>query len=321
MPEHRDLNAGCKFVFVLSVVCGCLLLFPIKVFPDNRPNTFTFNDTYAAEVVGEEQAKDSCKLKVFTLRIADKKTNEVAHVMIGGIGERIRSIKNLHLFENNKLVVHGNLERADIIYVVECKAHKVLDMFWCYDPLLIPSNRFWVYEKFYPYHGLKSIQSTVVLVYDMDRTPLENRVPVEGYTEWPKVQVGLPIYPKPYVDAKTYVLPRQQQENPFWYLRSSPFLWSADGNDVVFLCNHEKQTYIVRVNISAGVDKPRIFEAPVNVGNFVKPELPEEYRKKEAARLHTVSATEIIWDGKDHVLVKPDKAYFTLQDKIRLPVP
>jgi len=321
MREYKNFNGGCKFAFVLRVVCGCLLFFPMKVLAENRPNTFTSNNTYAAEIVREEKAKESCKLKVFTLEIRDKKTNEVAHVTIGGIGERIRSIENLYLFENNKLVVHGNLERADIIYVVECETHKVVDMFWCYDPVLAPLNRFWVYEKFYPYHGLKSIQTTVVLVYDMERTTLENRVPVKDYTEWPKVQVGLPIYPKPYVEAKAYVLPRQQQENSFWYLRSSPFLWSEDANDVVFLCNHEKQTYIVRVNIGAGIDKPKIFEAPVNVGSFVKPELPEEYRKKEAARLHMVSATEIAWDGKNHVVVKPNKAYYTLEDKIRLAVP
>jgi len=293
----------------------------MKALAANDPNTSTSNSTYAAEIVKEEKTKNSSILTVFTLEIRDKKTNEVAHVTFGGIGERIRSIEKLYLFENNKLVVHGNLKRADIIYVVDCKTQNVVDMFWCYDPVLAPSKRFWVYEKFYPYHGLKSIQTTVVLVYDMQRTPLENRVPVKGYTEWPKVQVGLPIYPRPYLEAKAYVLQRQQYEEPPWYLRSSPLLWSKDSNDVVFLYNHKKQAYVVRVNISAGIDKPKILEAPINVGNFVRQDLPEDFRKKEAARLHMVSATEITWDGKDHILVKPSKAHYTLEDRIRLPVP
>lgn len=321
MREYSNFNGDCRFAFVLRLVCGCLLLVPMKALPANDPNTFTSNSTYTAEIVREEKAKDSCKLTVFTLEIMDKKTHEVAHVTFGGIGERIRSIQKLYLFENNKLVVHGNLERADIIYVVDCETDNVVDMFWCYGPVLSPSKRFWAYEKFYPYHGLKSIQTTVVLVYDMERTPLENRVPVQGYTEWPKVQVGLPIYPGPYVEGKAYLLPRQQQENPFWYLRSSPLLWSANATDVVFLCNHEKQTYIVRVNISAGVERPNIFEALVNVGSFVNPDLPEEYKKNEAGRLHMLSATRITWDGKDHVILEPNKVYYTLQDKIRLAIP
>jgi hypothetical protein len=321
MRDCKNFNGDRNRAFVLRVVCGCLLFVPMKALAANDPNTSASNSTYNAEIVKEDKAKDSCKLTVFTLEITDKTKHEVARVTFGGIGERIRSIKKLYLFENNKLVVHGNLERADIIYVVDCETDNVVDMFWCYDPVLSPSKRFWVYENFYPYHGLKSTQTTVVLVYDMKRTPLENRVPVKGYTEWPESQVGLPIYPGPYVEEKAYVLPRQQQENPFWYLRSSPFLWSQDANDVVFLCNHQKQTYMVRVNISAGIDKPKIFEAPVNVGSFVKASLPEEYRKREADRLHTVSATEIYWDGKDHVIAKPNKVYYTLQDKIRIPVP
>jgi len=285
------------------------------------PNTSTSNNTYAAQIIKEEKDRESSGLPVFTLEIRDRNTHEVAHVTFGGIGERIRSIEKLYLFENDKLVVHGKLKQADIIYVIDCKTRKVVGMFWCYDPVLSPSKRFWTYEKFYPYHGLKSIQTTVVLVYDMQRTPLENRVPVKGYTEWPKVQVGLPIYPRPYVEAKAYVLLRQQQKEPPWYLRSSPLLWSTNATDVVFLCNHEKVTYVVRVNVAAGIEKPKIFSAPVNVGNFVKSELPEEFRKKEALRLHMFSAKEIHWDGNDHVIAKPNKAYYTLQHEIRLSVP
>jgi len=223
--------------------------------------------------------------------------------------------------QKDRLLAVGKLKWAEIVFVIDLKNGKLLDEFWCYAPTISPTSRFLVYEKFYPYHGLPPTRTTVLLAYDMRKSPLENRVPVVGYTAWPKEQVGLPIYPQPYVKARAYVLVEQQRENIHWYMLSSPFLWSGDANDVVFLCNHKKQAYIVRVNISAGVDKPKIFEAPANVGNFVKPDLPEEFRKKEAARLHMVSATEILWDGEKHVIVKPNKAYYSLQDKIRLPVP
>ena len=321
MQKYMKFNSDYKSVMVLCWFCICLYLFPVHVIAENDPNTSVSNESYAVKVVKEEKAEDSCKLKVFTLKINDKKSNTVNYVRIGGREEQIKSVENLYLLEGDKLVVHGKLKRADIIYLIDNKKHEVTDMFWCYDPVFSPSRHFLIYEKFYPYHGLKATQTTVVLIYDMEKSPLENRVPVKGYTTYPENQVGLPLYPKPYVEARAYVLPKQQQENPFWYLRSSPFFWSADANDVVFLCNHEEQTYIVRVNISAGLDKPKVFEAPINVGNFVKPELPEEYRKKEAARLHTLSATEILWDGKDHVVIKPHWVYHTLQDRIRLAIP
>lgn len=278
-------------------------------------------EKYSVVVLGEEPVQEAPWVKQFNLRITDKSSGEVRHMTLGGLFSRVRSIKAFYFLENDRLLVLGKLKRAGIVFILDLKECKVLDEFWCYAPTISPTGRFLVYKKFYPYHGLPPTRTTVVLLYDMRKPPAENRVPVVGYTAWPKEQVGLPIYPEPYVKARAYVLVEEQLQNPNWYNLGSPFLWSADANDVVFLCNHQKQTYIVRVNISAGIDKPKIFEAPVIVGSFVKPDLPEEYRKKEAARLHMVSATEIHWDGKDHVIVKPNKAYYTLQDKIRLPVP
>jgi len=320
MQRYITFNGGYKSALVLCLVCGCFSVSPIKVSAENDPNTLTSNNDYTAEVVKKEKAEDSCTLEIFTLEIRDKKTNEVARLKIGGIGERIRSVERLYLLENNKLIVHGKLKRADIIYVIETKTSKVVDVFWCYNPVLSPSKRFCIYEKFYPYHGLKGSQTTVMLLYDMQKSPSENILPV-NYVRWPLIEVGLPVYPRPYVENKAYVLPDQQQENPFWYLRSSPFLWSEDANDIVFLCHHEGRTNIVRVNLSEGVEKPRIYEALINVADFIKPDLPKELREKEAAQLKRLSAEDIAWDGEDHVVVTPSKAYYTLQGRIRLAVP
>ncbi|MCK4815809.1 hypothetical protein KA005_08565 [bacterium] len=279
------------------------------------------SDKYSVMVIGEEAIEEAPWLKKFNLEITDKISGEVKRLTLGGLFSRVRSIESFYLLQKDRLVAVGKLKRAEIVFVIDLKNGKLLDEFWCYAPTISPTGRFLVYKKFYPYHGLPPTRATVVLVYDMRKPPVENRVAVVGYTAWPKEQVGLPIYPEPYVKARAYVLVEEQLQNPNWYNLSSPFLWSADANDIVFLCTHQKQTHIVRVNISAGIENPKIFEAPVIVGNFVKPELPEEFRKKEAARLHMVSATEIHWDGKHHVIAKPNKAYYTLQGKIRLPVP
>lgn len=101
----------------------------------------------------------------------------------------------------------------------------------------------------------------------------------------------------------------------------APFLWSADSNDVVFLCNHQKITYVVRVNFGLGIEKPKIFSTPLDVDDYIKDSLSEETRKREAAILHTFSATHIDWDGPDHIIVKPNEAYYTLKNTIKLTIP
>ena len=322
MDRNTFMSGKCRFL-VWSFSCICLsTLSSVGVTGEDVNNMpAAVSEKYSVVVLGEQTIEETPWVKQFKLQMTDRSSGHVRHLTIGQRSSPIRSIKAFHFSEDDRLVVVGKLKRAEIVFVLDLKEAKVLDDFWCYAPTISPAGRFVVYKKFYAPHELPAARATVVLMYDMRKPPAGNRVPVVGYTAWPKEQVGLPIYPEPYVKARAYVLVEEQLQNPNWYNLSSPFLWSADANDVVFLCNHRKQTYIVRVNISAGIDKPKIFEAPVNVGSFVKPDLPEEYRKKEAARFHMVSATEIIWDGKDHVVIKPNKAYYTLEDKIRLPVP
>lgn len=294
---------------------------------DANTQLIVSNDKYQVSFAGEKLVKERPWVRNFIFEIVDKKTQEVNQFVLAATHKPIKEMYlKLHLLEDNELVIQTKWKKrrraSTGIHIVDAKRNELVDEFWCYEPVLSPSKRFWIYEKFYPPYGLPAERTSVVLLYDMEKSPLENRLPVEGYTEWPKEQVGLPVYPEPYVKARAYVLVEQQQQNPFWYHLCSPFLWSADANDVVFLCTHQKQTYILRVNISAGIDKPKIFKSPIVVSNFIKPTLSEESRKRQVDLLHTISVTDIAWDGPNHVIVKPSKAYYNiLQDKVRLTVP
>jgi len=314
-----------KEFFLMVCVCSFLailhsLSFASKTKEPSNAIKLSTKD-FSITLVGEEFSENAPHLKRFHLEIFDKGTKEFRHLTIGDIHSRVRSIKSIYPLRNNLLIIFGNLKRAEIVFIVNLWKGQLIDEFWCYDPVLSPSEHYLVYEKFYPYHGLPGSQTTVVLLYDLQKSPSENRIPVEGYTSWPESQVGLPVYPEPYVKAQAYVLPEQQLENPNWYSLTSPFLWHQDSNDIVFLCNHEGQTNIARVNISDGVKKPKIYEAAVNVADFIKPDLQEELREKEVARLRRLSAEDITWDGKEYVIIKPDRAYRTLRNEFRLSVP
>jgi hypothetical protein len=314
---------GWLLLSMLPLMCGWLFGVCSATPADEVPNggMSISNDKYSLSIIDEKPVIGAPWLKAFIFEIVDKKAQKINQFVYGDLWSRIRSVKNLYLLENDRLVIHGKLKRADIISMLDLKQNELADGFWCYDPVLSPSKRFYVYEKFYPYHGLPATQTSVVLVYDMEKPPPENRVPVKDYTEWPKEQVGLPIYPGPYVKARAYVL--LEQGEPEWqhYGVNSPFLWSEDENRVVFLSTHKKQLYIVRVELSDGIRKPKIFKKPIVVANFIKPSLSEKVRENEAKILYAFSAIDIAWDGVDYIIVKPDKTYYALQEKIRLRVP
>ncbi|MDO9575482.1 MAG: hypothetical protein Q7J55_03030 [bacterium] len=289
------------------------------------------NNKYEVAFIGEAPVKDRPWLTSYIFQIVNKETQEISQFVLENAYTPIKETHvKLHLLEDHRLIVQEKWEkRPDAstgIHIVDVKKNELIDEFWCYDPVLSPSKRFWAYKKFFYPHELPAAQTTVVLIYDMKKAPLENRVPVKGYGEFPEFHVGLPIYPEPYVKAKAYVLPKQQIENPFWYIRSSPFLWAEDEFCVVFLCTHKEQTYIVKVDLTSGIEKPKIFESPIKViDEWIEPRYKKGF-DLDVARgnlklLYTISATEIAWDGPNHIIVKPSEARYYLKEKIRLPVP
>ena len=325
MRKYMNLNRH-DWLVLSSALALILFLIPVNVEAEDTQNLSISDDTYLVTFAGEIPDINRLARNNYNFEILNKKTHQVSQFVLEYPYRQIEDMDlKMDLLKDNKLIIEAKWRKrpkaSTGLHIVDIKDNTLIDQFWCYDPVLSPSRRFWVYEKFFAPHGLKATQTTVVLIYDMEKSPLENRVPVEDYTEWELEQVGLPIYPEPYVEAQTYVLKEEQEENPFWYLRSSPFLWSADANDVVFLCNHQECSYIVRVDLSPGIRKPKIFTAPIDVASFIKPTLPEAEKKREAAILHTVGATDIAWDGPGHIILKPSKAYYTLQDTIKLAVP
>lgn len=316
-----SVRRRCLFHVWLSILCGVAWAGEDQ----NVPATVS-NNKYQVAFAEERPLEDVPGTYNYVFEIFDKETNDVEYLVLD---DRRKPIEEMHiemrLLENERLVIQTKWKERPVastgVHIVDVNENKLVDKFWCYDPVFAPTKPVLVYEKFYFPHELPAARTTVVLVYDMEKSAADNRLPVEGYAAWPKEQVGLPIYPQAYVKAKAYVLVKEQQENPCWYMRSSPFLWDTDSNSVVFLCSHEKNTQIIRVDLAAGLENPKIFESPIVVSDFIKPSLGEEARKIEAELLHTMSVTEIAWDDPNHITVRPNKAYYALQEEIRLAIP
>lgn len=238
-----------KSEFLLAF-CFCLFLSG-QIIASSDPNLTASNSKHQIKVNGYE--KNRGRNIAATLEVI-KDGNNKKLVKIGGARTRVRSIKKLTITPGNKLVVHGKLKRADVLYMVDLETGEVIDFFWCYNPVLSPSMRYIVYEKFFPPHGLKEAMTMVVLIYDLEKKPEENRVPIVGYSDWPKSQVGIPVYPNMYFESKAYVMPDIQKLYPFFYTKQSPFLWSKNSKSIYFLCSSLEKQYLVNLDIGSGVN-------------------------------------------------------------------
>ena len=292
--------------------------------------SFVSNNKYEISLIDEKPLTPGDYLFQYLFKTKSKATGKVSQLTIGNEENRFRALTNLHLFDN-VFVVEGELKRASSIVVVDLKKSQQVDMFWCYHPSPSPSKRFWAYQKFFAYHGEpESVTSLVVLVYDMTKSPEKNRLPVTWYTPRPKEFVGLPVYPAPHVSAKAYLVQEQHPQNwdsAFLHSRTSPILWSHDEQQIVFLCTHHAEKYrrphIVRVDLSAGVDKPRIFEQPIiltydffkSVNPGADPKQIDESRREN----RLFSAVRIEWFGSTQIIIKPSR--HGMKEEIILPVP
>jgi hypothetical protein len=327
MCDHINFSRFCPR-FISFIIVIFLFVCSANVQAKYDPNLSISDDTYLVNFAGETPDANIPNSSNHIFEITNKKTQQSNQFVIKYPSMPIadEDVK-MHILKDSKLVIETKWKArpngSTGLHIINMKDCTLIDQFFCYDPVLSPSERFWVYEKYYPPHGSQAIQTTVVLVYDMEKSPLENRLPVEGYTELPEEQVGLPVYPEPYVKVKKYMLLEEQENNPFWYTMSSPFLWSSDSNDVVFLCNHQKNTYCVRVNIGSGIELPKIFSSPpIDVSSYLKAGLTDAVIKSEIARLKTINAEQIVWADKKHIIINPDKvAFYNLEETIILPIP
>ncbi|MCK4256882.1 hypothetical protein KAX35_08340 [candidate division WOR-3 bacterium] len=294
--------------------------------------TTVSNVRYVITFTGARQSKDRPWLRDYLFEVSDKSSGEIRQfVLEEGTHKPIEKyLLKLEFLRDDRLSVkikwRGRPDAATCIYIVDLGNAKLIDKFCCRSPTLSPSKQFWVCEMWYPPHGLPSSATSVVLIYDMERSPTENRVPVKGYTKWPKTQVGLPIYPALYVEARAYVLLEQQHWPASWrYHIASPFLWSEDEKKVLFLCTHHERTHIVKVDLSSGIEKPMIFELPIKITEeFVKPRYKKEFElnsKRNPKVTCILSADQIKWDGPNQVIAEPNKAHYMLQEEIILRVP
>lgn len=83
----------------------------------------------------------------------------------------------------------GDYGGTDVFIVDKAKA-SILDSFLSFDPVMSPDQRWIVYQKTFPLHGVEATEE--YLIYDLTKSPAQNRP--DGDTTNHE-DVGTTIYP------------------------------------------------------------------------------------------------------------------------------
>ncbi|MGI0014822.1 MAG: hypothetical protein ACREBU_15485, partial [Nitrososphaera sp.] len=248
-------NALRRFYPILLVGACALWGFQVTSLTHKPAEKSAENEDHRVELTSYESSP-SYKL---VFQVVAKKTNQSREFVLE---ERYASVKDLMLVEKAKLVVSGELPRGgNIISVVDLRELKLQNTIWKYDYAFSPTKRFLIYQSHYPRMGLPESRRSILLLYDLRRPAPETRLSSIS----PPENVGFPVFPEANAKLRSYDV-RLEVE----HLYLSPFLWPPDERNIVFIefSTHDEQNYLAVINLSAGVENPRIRRKRINVMGF-----------------------------------------------------
>jgi hypothetical protein len=175
----------------------------------------------------------------------------------------------------------GKAGRAWEVVVFDLAKRQEIDWFACAVPQRLSTN--WiVYVEWYPDHVGEPRE--VVLIYDLTKSPMENRLPGARATRIPapimdtSVAVGLPVYPEWNVRNRSY---RNVVENPsegetIISTISSAWFVLLPRDRLVFAARRgwdfpNSWNYLVIVDLSSGLSAPLITTLDIPKQDLKKP--------------------------------------------------
>lgn len=198
------------------------------------------------------------------------------------------------------LVLFGRATNPAVVEIFDLKHQVKMDWFACYQPRRIAEN--WIsYKEFY-FAGAQGpvVPKEVLLVYDLAKTPLENRLRREPGWKTPPplddnsanvVEVGTPVFPESNARARSYQIQFETRDAGL-YINTATLALLPSGR-LVFHCMEmlpamgyeaSPRQYLAVVDVSRGIENPAYKTVDIpRMGRF-----PARIERIEAEASHTV---------------------------------
>jgi hypothetical protein len=193
-----------------------------------------------------------------------RKENQPAKRVV--VANQTTKVEQIVVASENRTVVFGEvMTNVQIVTVIDNSAGAPIDYFLCFDPSLSPGGDRIAYGKVFPRHFVEGV-SWQYLVYDLRLDPAQNRP--AGISLDDHYDVGWPVYPPGARNRPGDNLAVPPEER---HQRSSPLVWSEDGNVLRFADRFQDGMDLVTVDLVGGVALPRVRKDPLPVNRIVDP--------------------------------------------------
>ena len=156
-----------------------------------------------------------------------------------------------------------------MIILVDLGTKRQVDAIYCYHPRFSENAQYFVYRKFYPRFGMQQTRSDIVLVYNLDQSPVENRVErlwKKRYDAWRTggrkpidiavgTNVGQILYPKTNQRQHTYKVWIENEDERI-RIDGLSLRWKVEGEVIEFTEIQAGKSRPVEVALSEASQKP-----------------------------------------------------------------
>lgn len=192
------------------------------------------------------------------------------------------------LYQDRLLLEIGS-HRSEIL-IVNLRTGEVIDTIWGLRGIgaLSKNGRFMAYVEHIPRRDYGKPYREVLLIYDLERSPVENRLDSQ-YVSDPMAS-GIPVFPEENVEQKNYdyTVERWEQESFFF----SPFLWLEDDRIFFVEWRHPGVNYLIRIDLTKGIRQPEITRRRIEP--CLSEDITGPIRKESSSRLkNTLQISEL----------------------------
>ncbi len=267
--------------FIVIVVCCLLSVFQFSTVIAEIANNKS--QKYSARIKSIENSHRGKYDRTITIHMLDNVTNSEKEIVFDSY---MVEVVDLYPSKDKILVVHGKLEwGGDIFTLLELTRETVIDTIWGWDASISPDRTKIAYNFRYPPHSMPLYRTSVLLVYDLTKTPEENSM--DESKDNPENR-GFILWPERNRKQNRYFIPAMSYEEQQHII--SPIVWNHSSTHVAFLLQKGDRedrmtpTYLVVVDVSQGLLEPDVTIQEVNPLPLYKARARQEFQANEMER-------------------------------------
>ena len=250
------------------------------------------SERYVVSLLPSEGAESKENSRKFVFTVRDKRTQSEMSIQMKNRTDRVEKLSII----DDELVIFGLISSygMDVVTLFDLSHRTEKDSFLGYAVELSDTKRYLIYNEWYPRITDARASSAVLLVYDLQTSPAENRVgsPEQGEI---RSEVGHPIFPEENAQKQIYRFWIEDEQNRHGVGPWGKYLWLDRDTKVIFLDRHAGEEWLVLVDLSQGLDKVKIRKRAIDVAQILsaKPgDLNYEALLKEGKERLTIEGLE-----------------------------